>query len=243
MADEIKSDDYTKTGYISYGNRIRMEHYVEGDVPDIGPLIAQGAEAIHALRKESIESEDSVFAILGAAIEQWKKQAAITRSCNRALEYLRVPEVEHTGNTWVTLDYDRGEKISNRVFSMSWRIWETSKYDYKKNKDIPVCYASWDLYVNSPRQGYGYRIAGQKDKRFTDRVSAEKYLEGRKNAYATYFIEISPPIPMKYRDSFMVHGHLLPGYTVEGIRLAHTLRKELREIPVRQIIDPKKLMK
>ncbi len=222
MADEIKSDDYTKTGYISYGNRIRMEHYVEGDVPDIGPLIAQGTAAIHALRMESIDSEDKIFATIGAAINQWQNQAAITRSCNRALEYLRVPEVSHTGNIWTKLDYDRGEKISNRVFGMSWRIWETTKYDYKKHEDISVCYASWDFFVNSPRQGYGYHIAGQKDKRFTDRVAAEKYLEGRKNAYAAYFIEISPPIPMKYRDAFMVHGHLLPNYIVEGMEPKRT---------------------
>ncbi len=230
MADEMRTDRYTETGYISYGNKIKMEHYVDNGVPDIGPLLELGADAIHALRKESIDSEDKAFEIIGAAIHQWEKQAAITRSCNRALEYLRIPEVEHTGNTWKKLDYDRGEKISNRVFSMSWRIWETSKYDYNKRKDISVCYASWDLCLNTPRRGYGQRIAGQKDKRFTDRASAEKYLEGRKKAYAGYFTEISPPIPMEYRESFMVHGHLLPDYIVEGMEPKPSVLGKLNEV-------------
>ncbi len=222
MADETKTEKYDKTGYISYGNEIKVNHFVYDQVPDIGPLLAQGDKAIQTLRKESIESEDKAFEIIGAAVHQWEKQAAFTRSCNRALEYLNTPEVQHTNNTWKKLDYDQGEKISNRVFSMSWRIWETSKYDYKKHEDISVCYASWDLFLNTPRKGYGRRIAGQQDKRFTSRADAEKYLEGRKKAYSAFFIDISPPIPMKYRDAFMVHGHLLPGYTVEGMEPKRT---------------------
>ncbi len=217
MADEIKTEKYDKTGYISYGNEIEVNRFVYDQVPDIGPLIVQGEQAIQTLRKESIDSEDKAFEIIGAAVHQWEKQAAFTRSCNRALEYLNTPEVQHTNNTWKKLDYDQGEKISNRVFSMSWRIWETTQYDYKQRKDIPLCYASWDLFLNTPRKGYGRRIAGQQDKRFTSRADAEKYLEGRKKAYASYFTEISPPIPLQYRESFMVHGHLLPGYIVEGM--------------------------
>lgn len=222
MADEVKTEKYDKTGYISYGNEIKVNHFVYDQVPDIGPLLVQGEKAIQALLKESIESEDKAFEIIGAAVNQWIKQAAFTRSCNRALEYLSIPEVQHTGNTWVKLDYDQGEKISNRVFSMSWRIWETTRFDYRKSKDIAACYVSWDLYLNTPRHGHARRIAGQRDKRFTDSADAKKYLEGRKKAYASYFTEISPPIPAKYQDAFTVHGHLLPGYTVEGIEPTRT---------------------
>ncbi len=135
---------------------------------------------------------------------------------------MSTPEVSHTYNKWVKLDHCQGEKISNKVFSMSCHIWETTRYDYKKHKDLPLCYATWDLFLNTPRKGYCRRIAGQQDKRFTDRASAEKYLEGRKKAYASHFTEISPPIPMQYRESFMVHGHLLPGYIVEGMEPKRT---------------------
>lgn len=36
------------------------------------------------------------------------------------------------------------------------------------------------------------------------------------------FTEISPPIPKEYEHHFMVHGTLLPGYTVEGLEQAKT---------------------
>ena len=42
-----------------------------------------------------------------------------------------------------------------------------------------------------------------------------KYLEERKRAYSHLFKELSPAIPVEYKQDFMVHGVLLPGYTVE----------------------------
>lgn len=66
------------------------------------------------------------------------------------------------------------------------------------------------------KRGYGKRIAGQNQKRYTDKNAAMKYLEGRKKAYSHLFTEISPPVPEQYKDHFTVHGALLPGYTVEG---------------------------
>lgn len=75
---------------------------------------------------------------------------------------------------------------------------------------------TWDVYVNSPKQGYGEKIAGQNQKRYTVRAAAEKYLEGRKKAYSHLFTEISPQIPKQYERHFTVYGVLLPGYTVEG---------------------------
>ena len=70
--------------------------------------------------------------------------------------------------------------------------------------------------MNSPKQGYGEKIAGQNQKRYTDKAAALKYLDGRKKAYAHLFTEISPQIPKQYERHFTVHGALLPGYTVEG---------------------------
>ena len=56
----------------------------------------------------------------------------------------------------------------------------------------------------------------------TDKNAAIKYLDGRKKAYSHLFTEISPPIPKEYEHHFMVHGTLLPGYTVEGLEQAKT---------------------
>ena len=42
-----------------------------------------------------------------------------------------------------------------------------------------------------------------------------KYLEGRKKAYSHLFTEISHT-RSRVKQHFIVHGSLLPGYTVEG---------------------------
>ena len=100
---------------------------------------------------------------------------------------------------------------------MSCGIWEDTKYDRETKQSVPVAwYVTWDVYVNSPKQGYGEKIAGQNQKRYTDKADAEKYLEGRKKAYSHLFTEISPQIPKQYEHHFTVYGTLLPGYTVEG---------------------------
>ena len=162
-----------------------------------------------------------------AAAKQWEQQAAATQTINRALEYLRTPEIEHTGNQWKDTDNWRADqKISNRVYQMTCSIWEDTKYDRETKQSIPVAwYVTWDVYVNSPKNGYGKKIAGQNQKRYTDKAAAVKYLEGRKKAYSHLFTEISPQVPKQYEKHFTVHGALLPGYTMEGqepIKAEHT---------------------
>ena len=153
-----------------------------------------------------------------AAAKQWEQQAAVTQRINRALEYLRTPEVKHTANMWQPHpnNNDR-EEISNRVYKMTCRIREDTKYDKETKQSVPVAwFVTWDLYLNSPKDGYSIHLAGQDKKRYTDKASAVKYLDGRKKAYSHLFAEISPPIPKEHENCFMVHGALLPGYTVES---------------------------
>ena len=79
--------------------------------------------------------------------------------------------------------------------------------------------------MNSPKDGHNIHLAGQNQKRYTDKAAAIKYLDGRKKAYSHLFTEISPQIPKEYERHFTVHGALLPGYTVEGqepVKAEHT---------------------
>ena len=115
------------------------------------------------------------------------------------------------------------QKISNRVYQMTCSIWEDTKYDRETKQSVPIAwYVTWEVRIHSPKQGYGAKIAGQNQKRYTDKNAAIKYLDGRKKAYSHLFTEISPPIPKEYEHHFMVHGTLLPGYTVEGLEQAKT---------------------
>ena len=124
--------------------------------------------------------------------------------------------MKHTANKWQDEDNDR-HTISNRVYKMSYHVYENTRYDKAAQKSIPYSYTlSWNIYTNSPH-GYGQaKIAGQDRKVFADRAAMEKYLNGRIKAYEKLFTEISPAIPPEYAEQFRVNGQLLPGYTVEG---------------------------
>ncbi len=216
MGEEVKTERYNRTGYIRYGHRVEMNHYAGDGIPDIAPLVALGTEKIKEQLLESIDAEDKAFEIIGAAINQWKKQATVTRACNYALEYLKTSEVKHTANQWIRDEDDGRAHISNRVYQMSYRLWEDTEFDSATKTRIPVAwYVTWDVCLSTPNQNYSIQIAGQRNKRYTDKAAAQKYVEGRKQAYSHLFEEMSPPIPMKYQEHFMVHGLLLPGYTVE----------------------------
>lgn len=209
---------YRYGDHLNPGYELKIEHSIFCEDVDISSLITMGAESLEAMRQGSIDGEQKAYNIVVAAAKQWEQQAAATQTINRALEYLHTPEVAHTGNVWEKSgDWRDSEQISNRVYKMTCSVWEDTKYDREKQQSVPVAwYVTWDVYVNSPKQGYGEKIAGQNQKRYTDKAAAMKYLEGRKKAYSHLFTEISPQIPKQYERHFTVHGTLLPGYTVEG---------------------------
>lgn len=225
--EENRDYEVYRFDYLTEGSELKLDHSVYCKDVDISSLITQSADALEALRQDSMDGEQKSLAIVQAAAKQWEQQAAETQKLNRALEYLRTPEIAHTGNEWrKTGNWRDAEEISNRVYKMTCSVWEDTKYDRETKQSVPVAwYVTWDVYVNSPKQGYGEKIAGQNQKRYTDKAAAMKYLEGRKKAYSHLFTEISPQIPKEYERHFTVNGALLPGYTVEGqepVKAEHT---------------------
>lgn len=200
------------------GYELKVEHNISCEDVDISSLITMGAENLESMRQGSIDGEQKAYEIVVAAAKQWEQQAAATQMINRALEYLRTPEVKHTANRWQPNPNNNDwEEISNRVYKMTCRIREDTEYDRETKQSVPVAwYVTWDLYLNSPKDGYSIHLAGQDKKRYTDKAAAVKYLDGRKRAYSHLFAEISPPIPKEHENCFTVNGALLPGYTVEG---------------------------
>lgn len=134
------------------GYELKVEHSVSCENVDISALIAMGTESLEAMRQGSIDGEQKAYEIVLAAAKQWEQQAAATQTINRALEYLRTPEIAHTSNQWRSKDSWRdGEEISNRVYKMTCSVWEDTKYDRETKQSIPVAwYVTWDVYVNSP---------------------------------------------------------------------------------------------
>ena len=217
--------DEWKTGYSSYdhdrleaADKMKIERgiYFDTKGADISPLTALPLAELVKLREESAAAEQTVFENLKVQASAWEEQAGKTLLFDKAIEYARIPEVKHTANKWQDEDNDR-HTISNRVYKMSYHVYENTRYDKAAQKSIPYSYTlSWNIYTNSPH-GYGQaKIAGQDRKVFADRAAMEKYLNGRIKAYEKLFTEISPAIPQEYAEQFKVNGQLLPGYTVEG---------------------------
>ena len=214
-------------GVFDYGDRLEpgvgleIEHtVVEGydkNSLDLAPIIALGSDNLTTARDQSVEAEKAVFEKIRASVKEWERQAAVTKTYNRALEYLNTPTAEHTSNQWVREKYYDRDTISNKVYQMSVSVWEDTRYDRATEQSIPVAwYVTWNVSTNAPTRGYNVEITGQSRKRYTDKAAAQKYIEGRKKAFAHLFTEISPPIPAEYARPFIVNGVLLPGYTVQG---------------------------
>ena len=227
MIEKERSEqmDEWKTGYSSYdhdrleaADKMKIERgiYFDTKGADISPLTALPLAELMKLREESAAAEQTVFENLKVQASAWEEQAGKTLLFDKAIEYARIPEVKHTANKWQDEDNDR-HTISNRVYKMSYHVYENTRYDKAAQKSIPYSYTlSWNVYTNSPH-GYGQaKIAGQDRKVFADRAAMEKYLNGRIKAYEKLFTEISPAIPPEYAEQFRVNGQLLPGYTVEG---------------------------
>lgn len=112
------------------GYELKVEHSVSCENVDISALIAMGTESLEAMCQGSIDGEQKAYEIVLAAAKQWEQQAAATQTINRALEYLRTPEVAHTSNQWQSKDNWRdGEEISNRVYKMTCSVWEDTKFE------------------------------------------------------------------------------------------------------------------
>lgn len=202
---------------LQHGHKLKIEHILYRTNMDISTLITLDAESLETMRQESINKEQGIYESVVEAAKKWEEQAAATQTIDRALEYLQTQGVKHTGNQWVLKDsWFNREEISNRVYVMSCNVWEDTKYDREKKQHVPVAwYVTWKVRLNSPIKELREKIAGQDRKRYTDKDAAMKYLAGRKKAYSHLFKEISPAIPFEYKQSFMMHGVLLPGYTVE----------------------------
>lgn len=220
MADmENFYDAYDFDTYVRAGEEIRLSRQLvlSPANTDLSPFANCKVADLNKLRKISEAAENKVFEELCASLSKWEEKGRITMLLDAAIQYLSTPEVQHTSNQWESDGHDR-YKISNRVYEMTYDIWEETKYDHNANKSVPVAwYVSWDVRTRNPSNlYYSCKVAGQSNKRYTNRDAMDKYLEGRIAAYAHLFTEISPPVPAEYSHIFMVNGLLLPGYTIEG---------------------------
>ena len=195
---------------------IERRIYFNAKDGDIAPYTSLPIAQLLTMRKESAAAEQTIFNRLAEQAAAWEEQAGKTLLYDRTLEYVRTPNVQHTANEWQKSEYDRYTR-SNRVYQMSYYIYENTRYDRETQKSIPYSWTlTWSVHTNSPSKNGQAKIAGQDRKTFSDKAAMEKYLNGRIKAYDHLFTEISPPIPQEYAEYFKVNGQLMPDYNIEG---------------------------
>ncbi len=193
--------------------------YFSSSQSNLSGLVKLSPDALKEQEQVSIDLEKNIYEKMLVIQKEWVQQAMKTCELRKAQQYLKIPPTPHTANQWTVDQYGRHE-MSNMVYCFSWREYERTVWNRTARKSVPVAWElSWSVSFNTPANpdysGSGRQIAGQDRKVFKDRAAMEKYLQGRINAYAHLFTELSPPIPKSAERRFSVNGVLLPGYTVE----------------------------
>ena len=248
----IKGKDYTvyDNDTLTPGHKVKIEHNVySNENADLSDLLKLTVGDISALKEKNIAQEQAAYEKAIKGLKEWEALAAITGRYERAIEYLKVPEVSHTSNKWIKDEYGKST-ISNKVYKMTYNICERSSW---RNNTVKYD-VRWNIYTNRPDYINSYNVAGQ-ERVCATREEAEKYIQGRIKAYSHLFTEISPPIPKDLEKSFMVHGHLLPGYVTEEMQKAAaeksekpaekkpSIRKQLNELKADQKKNPQEPQK
>ena len=101
---------YTAYSYgdkLEEGHKLTLEHHISFDQrhANLSALTWMPLDRLQALRSKSVEAEKTVFCDLQEAAKRWEEQAAQTMILDRAIEYVKTPEVQHSGNRWEDTDY------------------------------------------------------------------------------------------------------------------------------------------
>lgn len=210
---------YHGRDHLDTGIKVTVEHSIEfnrfyDSQAELLELLRKPLKELQSMQKESIKQEQGIYKELQEVAVKWEKQASQTLLIEKAMEYLKTPEVEHTSNEWKKKKDDIWE-ISNRVYVMRFRIWA----DPERPGSFLV---SWGIAANQPKrpptEKYYYSgerfVAKQDRKRYDSMEAAQRYVQGRFDLYSHLFTELSPPVPGQFKQHFKINGCLLPGYTI-----------------------------
>lgn len=94
-----------RTDKFNPGEHIELERSVEFDRwnvdrSDLAELVKLPLQELQAKRKDGATAEKTIFGKVQVAAEEWVEQAAQTMLLDRAIEYVKTPEVKHTSNEW-----------------------------------------------------------------------------------------------------------------------------------------------
>ena len=183
-----------------------------GERADFTPFLNVPLKELEKQLKASKVEEQKIYDQLKEAAEAWDKHGAQTLLLEKAIEYLKVPEVKHTANEWKQQE-DGSWEISNLVYKMTFSIVKFGdewKLTWELSYTAPGLSVGYWGYTRSPRQ----RIEYEGSKKYKTLEGAQKYIQSKFDQYADHFETLSPRIPKEANPFFSVNGQLLQGYAV-----------------------------
>lgn len=207
-----------------------------GERADFTPFLDVPIKELEQRLKASKAEERKIYDQLQEAAKAWDEHGAQTLLLQKAIEYLKVPEVQHTANEWKQKK-DGSWEISNLVYKMTFSIVKTGdewKLSWELSYTAPGLSVGYWEYTRSPRQ----RIEYEGSKKYKTLEGAQKYIQSRFDRYAEYFETLSPRIPKEAKPLFSVNGQLLQGYGImrqvkkEGITLEDLMAQLEASFPV-----------
>ena len=237
-------DGYLREGFYL---EVRRQINYRGDRADFKPFLNVPIKDLKKQLKASQAEEKRVFEEMKKAITAWDQHGAQTLLLQKAIEYLRTPEVTHTGNEWKRRK-DGSWEISNLVYKMTFQIVQCGnewKLTWELSYTAPGLSQGYWGYTRSPRG----RIEYEGSKKYKTLEGAQKYIQSKFDQYGNCFETLSPPIPAEAKDLFCVNGQLLQGYSLmppspqkEPITLEALLDcledSDLAEAPPEQDVSP-----
>ena len=171
-----------------------------GERADFTPFLNVPLKELEKQLKASKAEEQKIYDQLKEAAGAWDEHGAQTLLLEKAIEYLKVPEVKHTANEWKQQE-DGSWEISNLVYKMTFSIVKFGdewKLTWELSYTAPgLSVGHWE-YTRSPRQ----RIEYEGSKKYKTLEGAQKYIQSKFDQYA------------EAKPLFSVNGQLLQGYAV-----------------------------
>lgn len=217
MAAEKKKSFYSISDYssgLSNGRSIavsRMMSY-RGENANFKQFLSMPLKELEGRLKASMAEEKKIYDELQKTVGAWEQHGAQSLLLQKAIEYLKVPEVKHTANEWKQ-GKDGVWEISNLVYKMTFstvRFRDEWKLDWDLSYTAPGLAIGYWGYTRTPRD----RIDYEHGKKYKTLAGAQKYIQSQFDRYADHFDAISPPIPEAAKDLFCVNGQLLRGYSI-----------------------------
>ena len=203
------SEGYLREGFYL---EVRRQINYRGDRADFKPFLNVPVKDLEKQLKKSQAEEKKVFEEMKKAVTAWDEHGAQTLLLQKAIEYLKTPEVTHTRNEWQR-HKDGSWEISNLVYKMTFSIVKFGdewKLTWELSYTAPGLSVGYWGYTRSPRQ----RIEYEGSKKYKTLEGAQKYIQSKFDQYADHFETLSPRIPKEANPFFSVNGQLLQGYVV-----------------------------